>query len=88
MSCTYLRRSLAIETNDNPSHLLVAMCDIEVDLVSDLRTLCCFDSLAEVEEGEGANEHQAHEEPLEVRHGEQAHSMYRGSQFTEKKGRW
>jgi len=48
--------SLAVEAHHNPSKRLVAMADIEVDLVGDLRALNSLSGLGKEEEGDCKNQ--------------------------------
>jgi len=59
---------LAIETHDNPAKFFISMRDVEVDLVGNLRTLCCFRSLGEEDESKSDNEHQRDDDLLETCH--------------------
>lgn len=55
--CTEILRSLghslAIETHYNPSNWLIAVRDVEVDLISDLRTFCGFRGLSKEKKARG-----------------------------------
>lgn len=62
-----LGNRLAIETHDDAANLLVAMLDVEVDLVGDLGTLGGSGRLGE-EEHRADQERGGQEEPPEVEH--------------------
>jgi hypothetical protein len=65
----HLGDSLAVETKDNTSKVLVAMLYVEVDLVGDLGSLAsCLGSLSEVDEGEGQDDQHRKENTLKARH--------------------
>ena len=48
----YLGNSLAVKTKDNASHVLIAMLDVEVDLVGNLGSFGSFGRLGEEEKGD------------------------------------
>lgn len=65
----HLGNSLAVETKDNTSKVLISMLDVEVDLVGDLGSLAsCLGSLGEVDEGEGQDDQHREEDTLKARH--------------------
>ena len=65
----HLGDSLAVETKDDTSEVLVAMLDVEVDLVGDLGSLAsCLGSLGEVDESEGQDDQHREEDTLNARH--------------------
>lgn len=65
----YLGNSLAVKTKDNASHVLIAMLDVEVDLVGDFGTLASsLGSLSKVDEGEGQDDQHRKEDTLNGRH--------------------
>jgi hypothetical protein len=67
---THLRNSLAVKTKDNTSKILIAMLDVEVDLVGDLGTLASgLGSLGEVDESEGQDDQHREKNTLNARHG-------------------
>ena len=51
-----LRDSLAVKTHHNATHWLVAMADVEVDLVGDLWAFSSFSCLGEEDKGDGEDE--------------------------------
>lgn len=65
---TYLWHGLAIQSYDYPSHLFIAVLDVEVDFVGDFGAFDGFGRLGEIEEGETAYQHQADEKTLEGSH--------------------
>ena len=68
-SKAHLGDSLAVEAKDNTSEVLVAMLDVEVDLVGDLWSLTsCLGSLSEVDEGESQDDQHREEDTLNARH--------------------
>lgn len=63
-----LRHGLAVETEHDAAELLIAVGDVEVDLVGDLGTLLGFGALGEEDEDEGEDQQSAGEEALEADH--------------------
>ena len=59
---------LAIETNDDAANGLVALRDIEVDLVGDLGSLCSLGGLGEEEQAHSEQHSRGHEQPPEIEH--------------------
>lgn len=56
--------SLAIKAKHYPTHILISVLDIEVDLMSDLGALSRLCSLTKEEENSGQNDHQRHNDLL------------------------
>jgi hypothetical protein len=65
----YLGDGLAVKTKDNASHVLIAMLDVEVDLVGDLGALASsLGSLSKVDKGEGQDDQHRKKDTLNGRH--------------------
>jgi hypothetical protein len=68
---TDLGNGLAVKAKDNTSKILIAVLNVEVDLVGDLRSLASrLSSLSEVDKGEGQDDHHREEDTLNARHGD------------------
>lgn len=62
---------LAVETDDDTAQILVAMLDVEKDLVGDLGALACLSGLRKQESAEAKEQQGADENPAHVKHGGQ-----------------
>lgn len=66
---THLRNGLAVKTKDDTAKVLIAMLNVEVDLVGDLGSLASrLSSLGEVDECEGQDDQHREENALNARH--------------------
>jgi hypothetical protein len=63
-----LGHRLAVETHDNAAERLIAMRDVEVDLVGDLGALGGFSALREENQADSEEQRGGHEDALEVKH--------------------
>lgn len=63
-----LGHRLAVQAHNDAAQVLVAMLDVEVDLVGDLGALLSLGGLGEEDEDEGDDQADADEESLEIGH--------------------
>lgn len=66
---SHLWHGLAVQTQNYSAHLLVAMLNIEVDLVGDLRPLLCLGALSKEHKDDGEDQQDADKQSLNARHG-------------------
>lgn len=67
----YLWHRATVQTHHNTSHALVAMLNVEINLLGDFGALRGFGGLREVDEAERQNDEERDEDTLNARHLEQ-----------------